>query len=209
MPLLLLALDSARTKAKGSSMTRGCDIEHCDGKVLARGMCVKHYKRVLKHGDPHWTRQPTDPAARFWPKVNKRGQVPKDRPGLGPCWEWTAGTTPQGYGGFHPNKKTFALAHRWSYEQNVGPLEHGQVIDHLCRNRRCVNPSHLEQVTNTENLRRGLGYRLSNGMDDHCINGHAYTEINTYRNSNDPMDIRCRQCARERDRNRSKRKKAA
>lgn len=149
------------------------------------------------------------PDERFWEKVNKNGPPPEDRPGLGPCWIWEAGTTAQGYGGFHPTKYETELAHRWSFSYHGGKLEAAYVVDHLCRNRRCVNPRHLEQVSNEENLRRGLGYRLSNGMDDNCTNGHKYTEINTYRNPNDPTDIRCRQCARDRDRHRARRQKAA
>jgi len=155
------------------------------------------------------TRTKRDPAERFWEKVNKNGPAPAERPGLGPCWIWEAGKTAQGYGGFHPTKYELELAHRWSFKYHGGELEPAYVVDHLCRNRTCVNPAHLEQVTNEENLRRGRGYRLSNGMDDHCINGHRYTEINTYRNPNDLTDIRCRQCARERDRTRVKRQKAA
>jgi hypothetical protein len=186
-----------------------CTIEGCSTVAQARKMCMKHYKRVMKHGDPFWVRKVTDPATRFWPKVNKQAPPPPWKPELGSCWEWTAGATAQGYGGFHPTKYELVLAHRWSYEQSGGVLEPDAVLDHLCRNRRCVNPSHLEQVSNLENLRRGLGYRLANGMDDKCINGHEYTELNTYRNPKDQTDIRCRTCAVQRDRDRQLRKKAA
>lgn len=82
------------------------------------------------------------------------------------------------------------------------------VIDHLCRVRLCVNPSHLEAVTNLENLRRGAGYGLQNGMRSKCINGHRYTPKNTY--TAPDGGIRCRACARNRDINRPRaRKKAA
>ena len=138
-------------------------------------------------------------AQRFWAKVSKAGQIPTDRPGLGACWLWTAGTTAQGYGGFHPSKTEMQLAHRWAYEQVRGPIPTGAVLDHLCRVRRCVNPDHLEPVTNEENLRRGLGYSLRNGMRDSCRNGHRYTPENTYIEP-DGRRIRCRQCARNRDR---------
>jgi hypothetical protein len=110
---------------------------------------------------------------------------------------WTAGAIAQGYGGFHPAKGVMVLAHRYAYEALIGPIPAGLVIDHLCRVRRCVNPAHLEPVTNEENLSRGEGYALRNGMRTACVNGHEYTEANTYR---DPKGgIRCRQCGRDRD----------
>ena len=114
------------------------------------------------------------------------------------CWPWTAGKISSGYGAFHPGHGKTVLAHRFSYELTVGPIPDGLVIDHTCRNRDCVNPSHLEPVTNEENLRRGAGYALRNGMRSSCKNGHQYTQENTY---TDPRGgIRCRECARIRDR---------
>lgn len=140
---------------------------------------------------------------RFWSKVDLSGSVPATRPGLGSCWQWTAGCTAQGYGGFHPRKNVLILAHRYAYEHTHGPIPEGLVIDHLCRNRKCCNPSHLEAVTNEENLRRGAGYALRNGFRDACINGHPYTSENTYI---DPTrgGVRCRACARIRDGERSR-----
>lgn len=100
----------------------------------------------------------------------------------------------------HHNK----LAHRVAYEIANGAIPDGLVLDHLCRNRRCVNPSHLEPVSSLENLRRGIGYRLQNGMDASCVNGHLYTEENTYVNPNRRNDIRCRACARLLNRKRTR-----
>lgn len=136
---------------------------------------------------------------RFWVKVNRGGQLPAARPGLGNYWEWTAGRIKQGYGAFHPVKGSTVLAHRYAYEHLNGVIPDGLVLDHLCRNRLCVNPGHLEPVTNAENLRRGAGYALRNGMRDRCRNGHPYTAANTYI---DPTKgtARCRECARIRDR---------
>lgn len=149
------------------------------------------------------------PAERFWAKVNKSGPIPSEGTAVGACWLWTAGRQSSGYGAFHPDKMTTVLAHRYAYEQANGPIEAGFVIDHRCRNRRCCRPSHLEPVTNEVNLARGAGYALRNGMRTSCIHGHPYTPENTYRAP--AGDIRCRTCARERDRRRAPKqpKKAA
>lgn len=91
------------------------------------------------------------------------------------CWEWTAALQSQGYGSF-ADQGAIHLAHRWSYERHVGPIPDGLQIDHLCRNRTCVNPAHLEPVTQAENRRRGLYGVLAT----HCRRGHAMTADNTY-----------------------------
>lgn len=69
------------------------------------------------------------------------------------CWLWCAWSTPAGYGMIKIAGRT-AQAHRVSYELHVGPIPEGHEIDHLCRNRGCVNPAHLEPVTHAENQRR-------------------------------------------------------
>lgn len=174
-----------------------CAVDDCSEVPRSLGFCAAHYKRFRRWGDPLGSRPVTDVAERFWGKVNKFGPVPAHRPGLGPCWIWTAGGISKGYGSFDVSKVKKVLAHRWAYQQVYGSITEGLVIDHLCRNRRCVNPSHLEEVTNEENLRRGAGYGLQNGMRDHCIHGHQYTPENSYY-SPKRGEIRCRQCAKER-----------
>jgi len=139
--------------------------------------------------------KPTPAQDRFRSKVAVGG-IPEARPDLGPCHLWTAYRMPNGYGVFHPTKTSSFLAHRYAYTEQVGPIPEGMVIDHLCRVRECVNPIHLEPVEHVENLRRGKGYAIRNGMRDSCINGHKYTPENIY---TDPGGgIRCRRCAYER-----------
>ena len=81
-------------------------------------------------------------------------------------------------------------AHRWSYEALVGVISAGAHLDHLCRVPLCVRPDHLEPVTVRENVRRSP---IHNGAKTHCINGHEFTEANTYVG---PGDTRrsCRAC---------------
>ena len=71
------------------------------------------------------------------------------------CWRWTDALTPAGYGRLLANGKTL-LAHRISYELLNGPIPLGFEIDHLCRNRACVNPDHLEAVAHRDNMRRAI-----------------------------------------------------
>jgi hypothetical protein len=70
-----------------------------------------------------------------------------------PCWIWGLALNPNGYGHIEREGRHHG-AHRWVYEQIVGPIPAGMTIDHLCRNKPCVNPDHLEPVTHAENLRR-------------------------------------------------------
>lgn len=120
---------------------------------MRRGMCGTCYMRWLRE-QPQSLRLSAED--RFWPKVTKDGPIPGHRPELGPCWVWTGRTgTPKGYGQFTPRGRRHVYVHRWSWEQVNGPIQGDLTIDHLCRNRRCVNPLHMELVTRGENTRRG------------------------------------------------------
>lgn len=127
---------------------------------------------------------------RFWAKVEKAG--PED------CWEWRAGKNTKGYGRFYLGGKRHIFAHRYSYELLVGPIPEGLVTDHLCRNPGCVNPAHLEPVTNRENILRGENQVAANSRKTHCIRGHEFTPENTYRPSTRPNGRQCRECTLER-----------
>ena len=113
-------------------------------------------------------RRPVAPAIRFWAKVDRDGPVPTHRPDLGPCWVWTSPPDKDGYGVFQATTKRQVRAHRWAYEAEVGPIPPGLTLDHLCRVRRCVRPTHLEPVSSVENVRRGLVLRTT------CAEGHPF-----------------------------------
>lgn len=110
---------------------------------------------------------------RFWPKVQKTGS----------CWLWLGALHPTaGYGRIRLAGRGAPTvpAHRVAYELLVGPIPDGLVLDHLCRNRGCVNPAHLEPVTNGENVRRGVSFSTANRRKTHCPKGHPYDAANTY-----------------------------
>lgn len=115
------------------------------------------------------------------------------------CWEWTGTKLHGGYGmiGEGGRKGRMLLAHRAAYQELVGPIPEGLTLDHLCRNRGCVNPEHLEPVTGTENVLRGEGPTAKNARKTECPKGHPYSDENTRRT---PTGRICRTCAREANR---------
>ena len=108
------------------------------------------------------------PAERFWARVD-RSQV---------CWLWQGYKIHGGYGRITRDNRPI-LAHRYAYELVWGLIPDGLTLDHLCRVRHCVNPFHLEPVTNRENTLRGTNFIAVNAKKTHCPQGHVYDDKNT------------------------------
>lgn len=176
-----------------------CSVDGCErADKLVRGWCPKHYARWKRHGDPNFTLTPqavygASLEDRFWCKVNAEGV----------CWEWTAYRDKKGYGKFQVGNKARG-AHKVAWELLMGPVPHGLDLDHLCRNPPCVNPDHLEPVTRRENVLRGInaipGKHHHMAQRTHCVNGHEYTEENSYHRVDRAGHKQCKTCHRERDR---------
>ena len=158
-----------------------CSIEGCDTKAQRRGMCDKHYRRWKKHGNPqhHGGRGPAaSNDARFWSKVDKGAPAG--------CWEWTAALHQHGYGIFSlrvdkHNWKT-VRAHRYAWEKLRGPVPPGMQLDHVCHNRKCLNPDHLRVVTNQQNHENYRGTHSNNttgyrGVYRHAETGKFYAQV--------------------------------
>lgn len=115
------------------------------------------------------------------------------------CWEWRGALDTDGYGQLtfrHIHHK----AHRFFFEHWTGTRLRDEHIDHLCRNRCCVNPQHLEPVSSQENLRRGVRHNKT-----HCSKGHAFDAANTYVTKSGFRQ--CRQCKKENQRRYMEKKK--
>src|SRR6266581_3341479 len=128
---------------------------------------------------------------RFWSRVDVRD--------VAACWSWLAGRATAGYGVVWTGR-CVELAHRLAYQLTVGPIPDGLVIDHLCSNKVCCNPSHMEPVSRGENRARAplAGVAELHAAQDRCINGHEFTRISD-RGERLPGRARlnrvCRECA--------------
>lgn len=140
---------------------RICSFPNCGRRHSGRGYCAVHAAQA-RRGEalrPIKVRvHPLSPIQRFERKYEIRASG---------CWDWLDPLHKNGYGKFFADGAAH-YAHRWSYEHFVGPIPDGLVIDHLCRNRACVNPEHMEPVTQQTNVRRGeAGERLREWLATH------------------------------------------
>lgn len=166
---------------------RTCRMNGCERTTYAHGWCRYHYDLEYRAGRV----VPATDAERFWAKFVRAEDG---------CWNWTGHVSGQGYGRFRWQGSTVG-AHRAAYELLVEPIPDGLTIDHLCFNTRCVNPSHLEPVTNAVNLGRSR-----KATKTHCVHGHEFTPENTSRQTNGTR--KCRTCSAERQRRRYWERKA-
>ena len=162
---------------------------HSDRQNRARGLCYSCYMKHFQTGSlEKFPRKLAPPEMSFEDKFLRYVDM---EPNSG-CWIWN-GTLSWGYGYYAVNRRT-TRAHRVSYKLFRGPIPSGLVLDHLCRVRCCVNPFHLEIVTQKENSLRGFGIGALNSRKDYCLHGHSFSGDNLYIDSN---GFRCcRECGR-------------
>lgn len=154
-------------------MSAVCNVEGCNKPVYYRQpYCKAHYEKWRMYGDPMVTKYiRNNDEARFFSYVDKNGP--------NGCWIWTGAINGAGYGSFYYKGRQVKAA-RWIYEQMVGPIPDGLVLDHyVCNNPRCVNPNHLRPCTQKKNVLRGFSPPAKNAKKTHCPQGHPYSEENT------------------------------
>lgn len=159
---LTLRIDCTDWRAT-AMVPNSCSLPDCELPRQARGYCNRHYQMWHKHGDPHWSRPSKEQA--FQSRVDRSGT----------CWEWLGHVNNVGYGWTGTE-----LAHRVSYQLHKGPIAPDKFIDHLCRNRSCVNPDHLEVVTPSLNFLRGIHPNAVTARTGFCQRGHEMVGENLY-----------------------------
>lgn len=159
----------------------GCSIPNCKRIHEARGVCKLHW-HLLKR------KNKLPPKKTIIEKFEER-ILKTDS-----CWNWIGTIKTQGYGTFCFNYKKY-YSHRFSYELYKNKIPEKFEIDHLCRNRKCVNPDHLEAVTSRINNLRSGSPSAINSKKTHCIRGHEFNKENTYFSK---TGRHCKACERKR-----------
>lgn len=163
-----------------------CSVEGCgrEARSVRSGLCGTHYARLNRSGRLDLP----SPSERFWSHVDKGADGTN-------CWLWTGKLDTNGYARFWVKPNTL-YAHRFAYESIVGPIPPGLTIDHRCRVRHCVNPSHLAPETLQDNVRMA---RSANAEKVSCPQGHDLDIVN----SNGRRE--CSTCSRDRKRRHARR----
>lgn len=125
------------------------------------------------------------------------------------CWVWQRDVSGYGYASFWADGKKIAV-HRWAHQRFVGPIPDGYQVDHLCKNTRCVNPDHLEAVTQRENTLRNGGPTALAARKTHCYHGHELPAEHWHREGNRMRRRRrCKRCSADAQARLRQRRKAA
>jgi hypothetical protein len=175
----------------------GLDLGHPDFKWLRQGKMrlprTKTFESrtgttfVFTNGSAHtFDQSPVPLEERFFVRVKRMSND---------CWLWTGSISKDGYALFSPRRGKTMFAHRWAYEHWIGPIPEGLVLDHVverCLHKHCVNPHHLEPITNGENVRRGHAAYRKRLRETHCAHNHEYAMVGRR------PDGTCAECARER-----------
>lgn len=141
-----------------------CKIQKCESAIIAKRMCWKHYQRLSKYGDPLFVKVP-----RF---ASVEEMFKKRKIIVGRCWEWGGPVNRGGYGVANFGGASH-LTHRLFFElKNKRKIRAGFVLDHLCRNTRCFKLTHLQEVTQYENVLRGATKVALNSKKTRCKAGH-------------------------------------
>lgn len=182
----LCNMHSKRFKSTGDPGPAGtirtrkmCEAPGCDRKAQGQGLCLMHYRRMQRSGHA----EGFSLERRFFDHI--AGETERG------CWQWDVIHPESGYGQFAGGN-----AHRWSYEFFLCEIPGGLQLDHLCRNRGCANPWHLDPVPLVVNVMRGYGPMAINARKTHCIHGHAFSPENTYRPPKRPDTRQCIACRR-------------
>jgi len=180
----LCVMHARRLKATGETGPAGtirtrqiCTAKKCGRPAVGGGLCLMHYRRKRRTGEAEGLTL----NRRFFDHILR-----EDERG---CWIWDKPHPETGYGQFRGG-----LAHRWSYEFFRAEMPQDLDIDHLCRNRACVNAWHMDPVPSGVNILRGVGPSAINARKTHCLRGHEFTDANTYRAPGNPGTRHCRAC---------------